>query len=54
MAPGVVATIVPGETRRLCLPFAAAPRDLDTTLGSQETGLPDRRGGPEAAAWAFG
>jgi hypothetical protein len=53
-AAGVVATIIPGETRRLYLPFAAARRDLETILGAPETGLPDRRGAPEAAAWAFG
>jgi len=54
VAAGVVATIVPGETPRLCRPFAAARRDLEAVLGGPETGLPDRRGTPEAAAWAFG
>lgn len=53
-AAGVVVRIVPGETRRLCLPFAAAHRDLETFLYVPETGLPDHRRAPEAAAWAFG
>ncbi len=46
--------IVPGETQRLCLPFAATPPELETFLYAPETGLPDRRGAPEAAGWAFG
>ena len=54
MVAGLVATIIPGEPRRLYLPFAAARRDLEAILGAPETGLPNRRGAPEAAAWAFG
>lgn len=54
MAVGVVVTIVPGGTRKLCLPFAAAPRKLETFLYPSDTGLPDRHVTPEAAGWACG
>ncbi len=53
-AAGVAVRIVPGEMRNPGLPFAAAPRDLETLLDAPQTGLPDRRRALEAAAWASG
>ncbi len=52
VAVGVVVTIVPGGTRKLCLPFAAAPRKPETFLSASDTDLPDRHVTPEAAGWA--
>lgn len=44
--------ILASDTGKLCLPFAASPRKLETFLHAPETGLPDRRGARERAGWA--
>ncbi len=51
---GVGVILVPGQNRKLPLPVAAAHRYLEAFLLARKTGLPDRRGAPEAAGWAFG
>jgi hypothetical protein len=46
--------IAPGQTRRLCLAFAARPGNLESFVYAPEVGLPVERGAPQAAAWKFG